>query len=140
MKLINFWIVSLLLSLNAQAYTGVWKYGATVTNPTTSTVFVSVTMPTSGSNASPPSANYVVGVFLYCSIQETYEIQVLNASAVVQSTIPIVCSATQPNVVQPGGGHISFPIQDGWTVQIIPAAAFTGFGSAQLFYAIEGLN
>ena len=117
---------------------GTWIYGAPVTNPTGSTVFVTATIPASGSVASPPNANYLVGVWLYCSIQETYEIQVLNASSVVQATIPLVCSATQPNIILPP--DISFPIQDGWKIQIIPAVGFTGSGSAQLFYAKQSIN
>jgi hypothetical protein len=136
-------IVSLIFSLllipqNIFGLAGTWKSGAVVTNPTSATVFVSALLPASGSHASPPSANYWVGIQLYCSIQETYELQVLNASQVVQVTIPYVCSATQPNQIPPT--QISFPIQDGWTLQIIPAVGFTGSGSAQIFYAIETLN
>ena len=131
----------LLLSINCFAFTGFWKYGAVITNPTTSTVFATTgALPSTGSSATPPSANYVVGAMTYCSVNETYEIQVLNASSVVTATVPIPCSSTSTNMVQPGGGNISFPIQDGWTVQVIPAVGFTGFGSAQLFYAIEGVN
>jgi hypothetical protein len=138
MKTIISLIFTLLLVSNAFAYKGVWSYGAVQTNPTTSTVFVSATLPASGSTASPGSANYAVGMHLYCSIQETYLLEVFNASAVLQTTIPYVCSATAPNIIPTM--NVSFPIQDGWTIKIVPAVGFTGSGSAQLFYAIESLN
>jgi hypothetical protein len=128
----------LLICSNAMALVGTWKSGSVVTNPTSATVFVSVTLPASGSKASPASGNYKVGLWLYCSVAETYELQVLNASSVVQATIPIACSASQPNFIP--AMDISFPIQDGWIIQVIPAVGFTGSGSAQLFYALEGLN
>jgi hypothetical protein len=131
-------LFTILFSLNALAYKGVWNYGAVQTNPTTSTVFVSATLPASGSTNSTPSANYAVGFHLYCSIQETYLLEVFNASAVLQTTIPYVCSASQPNVIP--AMNVSFPIQDGWTIKIVPSVGFTGSGSAQLFYSIESLN
>ena len=86
---ILFSLLGILFSLQANANSGTWSYGAVVTNPTSSTVFVTFTVPTSGSSATPPSANYVVGGFFYCSVVETYEIQVLNASSVVQSTLTL---------------------------------------------------
>jgi hypothetical protein len=130
--------IILLLSCNCFAYKGVWIYGAVQTNPTTSTVFASVTLPASGSTNSTPSANYAVGMHLYCSIQETYLLEVFNSSAVLQTTIPYVCSAAMPNIIPTM--DVSFPIQDGWTIKIVPSTGFTGSGSAQLFYAIESLN
>jgi hypothetical protein len=131
-------LLVLALVQNASAVQGVWSYGAVVTNPTTSTVFTTVALPTSGSVASPPTANYFVGAFLYCSVAATYQLQVLDASSVLQATVPFVCSTTGPNIIP--AGTISYAIQDGWKIQIIPSAGFTGFGSAQLFYAVESIN
>src|SRR5580698_9510733 len=54
-----FALISLfLMSLNAFAISGIAVPGSIITNPTTSQVLVSVTIPASGSIASPPSANY----------------------------------------------------------------------------------
>jgi len=131
-------ILIFFLSLNAFAFTGQWVYGPSKSNPTTSTVMVTTTFPASGSTASPPSANYVVGLLLYCSVNATYQLNVLNQSSVIVATVPFSCSSTQINQWQ--SGRNAFPIQDGYTLQILPAAGFTGFGSANLFYSIEGIN
>jgi hypothetical protein len=130
-----------LLSGSAFAFTGIWSYGAVVSNPLSSTVFNSVTLPSSGSSASPPSANYVVGIDMYCSLAETYIFQVINSSSVVIASIPQPCCATCGAAANSKPATLtSFLIQDGWKIQIIPQAGFTGFGSAQIYYAIEGLN
>jgi hypothetical protein len=128
-----------LLGNKSFAIEGKWFYGAVVTNPTSSTVLATTgAIPASGSVSSPASANYLVGLYMYCSVTQTYQLEVLNASAVVQSIIPFVCSSTQVNVVP--SGEISFPIQDGWTIEVVPASSFTGFGSAQIFYAKQSVN
>jgi hypothetical protein len=132
-------LLLLLFSTNAFAIEGSWYYGAVVTNPTTSTVFTtSGALPASGSVATPPTAYYLVGMFLYCSVATTYEVQVVNSSSVVTATVPFACSSTQPNVIP--SGEISFPIQDGWTIQVVPSAGFTGFGSANLFMAKQSIK
>jgi hypothetical protein len=118
--------------------TGTGIVGTTTQNPTTNQVMVTVTLPASGSNASPPSANYLVNLKWYSSVAATYLYQVLNASNSVLATITLPAPANNRSAYDTN--QISFKIPDGYTLQIICASSFTGFGQAEIYYAIETLN
>lgn len=141
MKLLFAAILALLVSMNAFAFTGVGKVGTTqnLSSAAAGTVLESFVLPASGSHASTPSANYVVGINWYCSAATTFLYEVLNTSLVAVTTITLPCAAASRGMYS-GPPTISFGIPDGYTLEVVTGATYTGFAQAEIYYAIEGLN
>ena len=131
-------LVSFLFAFNAAAYTGTGVVGTTTQNPATNAVLVTTGALTSTSTANPKSANYTATVNWYCSAAATYLYQVLNSSSVVVSTITLPCPANIRQTYQAPG--MSFKIPDGYSLQVIVSASFTGYAQAEIYYAVEGNN
>src|SRR5271170_1047237 len=131
-------LLALFFSINCLAYTGTGVVGTTTQNPATNAVLVTTGALTSDSHATPPSANYHVVINWYCSAAATYIYQVINASSVVVTQITLPCPANNRQTYQEPG--ISFKVPDGYTLNVIVGAGFTGFAQAEIYYAIEGFN
>ena len=133
--------LSFVLSVNAWAFTGVGKVGVTqnLTSAAAGTVLESFVLPASGSHAGTPSANYVVGINWYCSAATTFLYEVLNASLVAVTTVTLPCAAASRGSYS-GPPTVSFSIPDGYTLEVVTGATYTGFAQAEIYYAIEGLN
>lgn len=126
-------------SINAFSFIGQSVIGSITSNPGTSAVLASTgALPSTGSHAATPSANYMLGFVWACSVAETYEFQILNASSVVQSSVLLPCVPNTLNLWD--SAQVSFPIADGYTVRVINLTSFTGTGQATILYAIETVN
>src|SRR5271165_1951518 len=87
-------ILSILVGSPVQAGDGVWNYGPVVTSPTGGTVFVTTgAIPATGSVKSPPTGNYLLGASLYCSVNATYNLIVLDSTMTQKALIPKNCSS-----------------------------------------------
>jgi hypothetical protein len=131
--------VILLIQITAFALPGTAVVGTNTTNPGALATLVTVTLPASGSSASPASANYTVKLWYSCSVAASYELLIQNASGTTMSTVILPCSTGLLNQVDPGP-MMTFPIQDGWKLNVTNINAFTGTGQASIFYAKETLN
>lgn len=124
---------------HAFALPGTAVVGSNTTNPGALATLVTATIPASGSTNPTPSANYQVKIWWTCSVTATYEMLIQNSGGTTMTTIILPCQANVFNQADPGA-MMTFPIQDGWKLNITNINSFTGTGQASIFYAKETLN
>lgn len=123
---------------DAWAVSGVDSAGTIVVNPSTNAVLTITAALNSNSTNASPSANWVVNMWWTCSVNTTYEYQVLNASSTVVYNMLLPCTAG--NWQQASAPGMSFSVPNAFKLQIIALSGFTGSAQASILYGMENQN